>query len=57
VTAAGVDVDDDDEVRWRCVKFLCSGFHPLVDGLLCYSSGSGFRVPDSGKAARWRRAR
>jgi hypothetical protein len=43
--------------RWWRDKLLCFGLRPLVDGLLCYSPGSGFRVPYSGKAAWWRRAR
>jgi hypothetical protein len=35
---------------------LCSGFHLLLDNLLYYSSGSGFSVFDSGRAARRRSA-
>jgi hypothetical protein len=48
-------VDDGDEVRrWR-VKFLCSGFHSLAEGLLCFtsSSGSGSGVYNTGKSTRW----
>jgi hypothetical protein len=46
-------VDDGDEVRrWR-VKFLCSGFHPLADGLLCFTSSSGSGVFNTGKSTRW----
>jgi hypothetical protein len=46
-------VHDGDEVRQRRVKFLCSGFHPLADGILCCTSSSGSGVFNTDKTTRW----